>query len=185
MIESLIQLVRTPQPDVLSEELRTETDAYLARRRGILGCSLLAASTMGFISLYQMGMISHLPEPPLSGLDADQVDASAEAYEWFSTPDGVLGLANYGVTGILAAMGGINRAKRSPWIPLALALKTVADALGAGKLTVDQLTKHRTFCSWCLLAAGATFTSAFLAFSEGKAALQELQERSWYCPYCP
>ena len=58
---------------------------------------------------------------------------------------------------ILAAMGGEDRAGQRPWLPLALAGKVALDALGAGKLTIDQWTKHRAFCLWCLLAAGATF----------------------------
>ncbi len=46
------------------------------------------------------------------------------------------------------------------------------DALGAGKLTVDQWTKHRAFCLWCLLAAGATFASVPLVLPEARAALR-------------
>jgi hypothetical protein len=90
--------------------------------------SLAAIGSMGMIVLYQTGIIKHLPEPPLPGLDADTVDAAAQAYAYFMTPDGVLGLGNYAVTLGLAAMGGQNRARTHPWIPLALAAKVALDA---------------------------------------------------------
>jgi hypothetical protein len=79
----------------LSHQLRTSGHEHLRRRRTIVACSLGAAASMGVISLFQMGVIRHLPEPPLPNVDADGVDASAEAYARLSTPDAVLGFASY------------------------------------------------------------------------------------------
>src|ERR1041385_3133286 len=143
----------------LSRELRQDTTPDLRRRRRIVGLSLIASASMGVIALYQTGIIKHLPEPPLPFLDADRVDASAEAYAKFDTPDAVLGLASYGVTAVLAAMGGKDRASSAPWVVLALAGKVAFDALNALKLSIDQPVKYRAFCFWCLIAASATFAS--------------------------
>src|SRR5579872_3153524 len=115
------------KPEALSRELRSGSGNFLGQRRGIIGLAMVAAGSMGLITLYQVGLIKHLPEPPLPGLDADRVDASAEAYSRFSTPDGILGLGNYAVTMGLAAMGGQDRAKKQPWIPLMLAAKVAFD----------------------------------------------------------
>jgi hypothetical protein len=112
---------------------------------------------MGVIALYQIGATKHVPEPPLPLLDADKVDASKEAYEKLSVGDAFIGFVSYGVTMLLAAAGGPRRHVSHPWLPRALAVKAAFDALQAAKLTVDQWTKHRAFCSWCLTAAGATF----------------------------
>jgi hypothetical protein len=71
--------------EALSRELRLGSGRFLTQRRGIVGLSLLAAGSMGLITLYQMGIIRHLPEPPLPMLNADKVDASAEAYSRFSS----------------------------------------------------------------------------------------------------
>lgn len=161
-------------PKQLSRALRTGTSDALKRRRGVLALSLTAAGSMGLISLYQMGVIDHLPEPPLSLLDADTVDASEEAYAYFSAPDGVLGLASYAATAVLAAVGGPDRARTMPWLPLLAVVKTGADAAQAAKLTRDQWTKHRAFCSWCLLAAGATFATIPLVLPEARDALRRL-----------
>jgi uncharacterized membrane protein len=164
-------------PKQLSEELRGGGGNFLEERRGIVVLSLTAIGCMGLIALYQMGLIKHLPEPELPGLDADKVDASTEAYSFFETPDAVIGLGSYAVTLGLAAMGGKTRAKTKPWIPLALAAKTTADAAQAARLTYDQFAKHGAACLWCLIAAAATFVSAGLAIPEAHASLREMRGR--------
>ncbi len=74
----------------------------------------------------------------------------------------------------MAAAGGSDRAIERPWLPLALAGKLGINAVQAGKLTYDQWARHRAFCSWCLLAAGATFASVPLVVPEAMAALRRL-----------
>lgn len=165
------------KPEKLSHQLRTVDTEHLRGRRRVLQLALGAAGCMGVISLYQMGVIRHLPEPPLPRLNADAVDASAEAYARLSTPDSVLGFASYAGTMVLAAMGGPDRARARPWLPLALGAKVAADAFQAGKLTIDQWAEHREFCSWCLLAAGLTFAALPAALPEARAALRTLASR--------
>lgn len=162
-------------PAQLSLELRRGTGGYLKERRGIIGLSLAAIGCMGMVAAYQTGLIRHLPEPNIRGLDADKVDASDEAYQLLDTPDAVIGLGSYAVTLGLAAMGGKNRARRHPWIPLLLMAKATVDAAQAGKLTYDQFARHRAACSWCLIAAGATFAIAGLALPETRNALREVK----------
>jgi hypothetical protein len=77
----------------LSYELRRGEGGYLKQRRAMIGLSLVAIGAMGFISLYQTGIIKHLPEPPLPKLNADKVDASEDAYSLFETPMPCLDLA--------------------------------------------------------------------------------------------
>lgn len=163
-------------PQQLSRELRQSTGGFLPQRRRVAGLALVSAASMGIISLYQLGVIKHLPEPP--GFNADKVDASPEAYAWLATPDAVLGLGSYAATLGLAAMGGADRARQQPLIPLALAAKALFDAAQAGRLTVDQWTKHRAFCSYCLVAAGATFAAVPFALPEARAAWRHLRGRS-------
>ncbi len=73
------------RPEELSRQLREGSGEFLARRRKVAGLALAAAGSMGLISLYQLGIIKHLPDPPLPGFDSDKVDAAAEAYSWFQT----------------------------------------------------------------------------------------------------
>jgi hypothetical protein len=103
----------------------------------------------------------------------DRVDASRQAFAFLSVGDAFLGLVSYGVTAALAAAGP---ADRSPWLPLALTAKSLVDSLQAARLTRDQWTQHRAFCSWCLLAAGATFATLPLTLPEARAALRSLPD---------
>ncbi len=174
----MIQLKQhTLSPEELSQQLRNGTGEYMSQRRGIVSLSLVAVGSMGLITLYQMGVIKHLPEPPIPGLDADKVDASSEAYSRFSTPDGILGVGNYAITMGLAAMGGQERARNQPWIPLVLAAKVGFDVSQAIRLFFDQKTKQHAFCSWCLLAAGTTIAIVPLAIPETWAAIREVIHR--------
>jgi uncharacterized membrane protein len=168
------------KPEALSRELRSGSGRFLQLRRKALGLSLVAMGAMAPISLYQMGVIKHLPEPPLPRLNADSVDAAAEAYAILATPDAALGLVSFAVTAWLAAAGGEDRAKKHPWIPLALAGKVAVDAANGGRLTIEQWTKHRAFCSWCLLAACASFATVPAVIPEARAALKRsgLQSRT-------
>jgi uncharacterized membrane protein len=142
-----------------------------------VGLSLLAAGCMQLIGLYQVGLIKHMPEPPLPGLDAETVNASAEAYRYLATPDALLGLGSYAVTAILAAMGSGRRVQRQPWIPVAMGAKVLVDAVQAGRLTWKQWARYRVFCFWCLTAAAATFISVPLAIPEAYAAVKRLLGR--------
>lgn len=164
------------EPRLLSDQLRHGRDPLLRRRRGIVGLALTAAGSMGLISLYQVGLIRHIPEPPIPGLDADKVDASGEAYEKLDSPDALIGLTSYGATALLASSGGPRRVDERPWLPLLVAGKVGFDTLQAARLTRDQWARHRAFCSWCLLAAGATFAMVPLAVPEASAALKRLMK---------
>lgn len=157
--------------------MREGEGGFLAQRRGIVALGLAAAGSMGLIALYQIGIIKHLPEPPLPRFDADKVDASEEAYGHFQMGDAFIGLGSYAATMGLAAMGAKNRAETQPWIPLALLAKTGFDATQAARLTVDQWTKHKAFCFWCLLAAAATFAALPLAVPEALAAFERVREK--------
>ena len=131
----------SPAAERVSNELRTESSATLHQRRLIVALSLVAGGSMGLITLYQMGMIDHLPEPSLGRLDAD-------------------------------------RARTQPMLPVALAIKVAFDALGAIFLTVEQGSKHRKFCSWCLVAAAASLAMVPAVVPETRQAWKTMRGRA-------
>lgn len=165
-------------PGEASRELRRGSGKHLRARRRATALTLVSIGSMSLIALYQMGLIRHLPSPPLARLDADEVDASKEAYELLRMPDAVLGLNSYAATLALVAMGGGDRARTAPWIPLALAAKAAADAAQAARLSWDQWAKHRVFCSWCLLSAGATFATLPVVLPEARQAWRALSRNA-------
>jgi len=159
-------------PEELSSDLREGSSGFLKRRRYIVGLSLFSAGVMGGTALYQMGIIRKIPEPPWTKFNAEKVNGSGEAYSHLASPDALLGLVSYGLTACLAGAGAQSRWKTHPWIPLGMAGKIVMDAALAGKLTVDEWTKHRALCFWCLLTTAATFVALPLAAPEARAALR-------------
>lgn len=167
----------SPAAEGVSADLRLGGGAALRRRRRVSAMALGAAGSMGVVAAYQMGLVKHLPEPPIDLFDADKVDASGEAYEYFKTPDAALGLASYGATLVLAGMGSGRRAEERPWIPLALAAKVALDAVSALYLTVEQGSKHRLFCSWCLLATVLSAAMVPQVVPEARAAWGQVRGR--------
>lgn len=161
-------------PKELSSDLREGSSKFLNCRRGIVGLSFFSAGVMGGIALYQMGIVKKIPEPPWHKFNAEKVNGSAEAYSHLATPDALLGLVNYVITACLAGAGAQSRWKTHPWIPLTMAGKIMMDATLGGKLTVDQWTKYRAFCFWCLLTTAATFAALPLAIPETKTAVRRL-----------
>lgn len=163
--------------EAVSDALRRQTDPFLDRRRRIAGLTLGAMGSLGLVSAYQFGLIGHLPEPPLPGLDADRVDGSGEAYQMFKTPDAAVGLASYAATLVLVGMGDARRSSTRRWLPVAMLAKVAGDAAFGLFLTVEQGSKHRRFCSWCLLAATVSLATVPQALPEAAAALRSGRRR--------
>lgn len=161
--------------EAVSDDLRRGTGDLLQRRRRLVGLSLASIGALGAVAAYQSGVVRHLPEPPLPGLDADAVDASGEAYQQLKTPDAALGVLSSAVTLVLAGMGDRHRATERPWLPLALAAKVGLDAAGGLFLTVEQGSKHRRFCGWCLTATLAYLAMVPQALPEARVALGALR----------
>ena len=139
-----------------------------------MGAALGAMGALGVISLYQFGLIQHLPDPPLPGFDADKVHGLAVAYGRFATPDGVLGLGSYAATAVLTAMGGPDRAAKQPWVPLALAAKVCFDLTQAAVLTRNELTEQHALSAWSLITTGATCAMVPFVLPEAYAALRKI-----------
>ena len=161
--------------EAVSDDLRRGTGELLDRRRRSAALSLASIGALGAVAAYQSGVIRHLPEPPLPGVDADTVDASGEAYQLFKTPDAALGVLSSAATLVLAGMGDGRRATERPWLPLALAAKVGLDAVGGLFLTAEQATKHRRFCSWCLTAAAASVAMVPQVVPEARVAWRSLR----------
>lgn len=163
--------------EAVSDALRRGDTPFLRRRRRVGGLSLVAMGSLGVVAAYQMGLLRRVPEPPLPFLDADRVDAAGEAYQLLKTPDASLGLASAAVTLALAGMGPDKRAEQQPLIPLALAGKAILDAAYGVFLTLEQGTKHRRFCSWCVLAAATNVATVPQVLPEAAAAWRALRHR--------
>jgi uncharacterized membrane protein len=165
----------TLTPEELGRALREEEGPFLKNRRWIVGLALYNILAMSAISLYQMGILKSVPEVHLPGEDADKINGSAQAYEILQTPDAVLAIGSYAATAALAAMGPPDRATSLPWPALGMGVKALADAAFAVKLLIDQPTKYKAYCSWCVTGALASLAVVPLAWPEARAAWNQLR----------
>ena len=147
----------------------------------MVGLSLLGTTAGQLVGLYQTGIIKHLPDPPPRGLwglfDSDRTDASEYAYSRFDSPDAPLMIVTYGVTAWLAAAGGPDRPRTKPWLPLALAAKTLYDAATTVKLACEEWKENRAICAYCQTATLASFASVAFALPEAVGAARNLLGR--------
>jgi hypothetical protein len=171
--EKRIRVKMTAQD--LGQELRDGTGNFLGHRRVAASLTLVGMTSLAVISLYQIGIFKRLPEPSSSVLDAGKVNGSAEAYGILNTPDAVLGLGSYAATLGLIAMGGPDRARSQPWIPLALAAKSSLDSFQAGALTGKSWCKFRAFSLYSLVTALCTFLVLPFVLPEARAAWKKLK----------
>jgi uncharacterized membrane protein len=165
------------EPQQLSQELREGNNPYMTRRRWIIGLSMLGGSMGQVVTLYQTGIVKHLPDPPVPLFDADKVDASNYAYSRFNSPDGPLMVANYALTAWLASMGGIDRARRNPLIPIAMGVKLVFDGVLSAELAREEWNENKAFCEYCQVATLCSLASIVLAVPEVMTAVRTLLGR--------
>jgi len=165
------------QPQQLSRELRLGTNPDLDRRRWIIGLSFVGAAVGKIVSLYQTGIVKHLPDPPVPGFDSDRVDASNYAYSRLDTPDAFMMVVNYGLTAWLAGAGGSERSRTAPWLPVAMGAKILVDSAVALELAREEWNENRAFCAYCQLATLASLASAALAVPEVSGAVGRLLGR--------
>ncbi|BAU14807.1 vitamin K epoxide reductase [Leptolyngbya sp. NIES-3755] len=162
------------EPRQLSEELRKGQNPDLSRRRLIMGLSFVGATMAEAVSAYQVGMIDKLPDPPIPGIDSSKVDASDFAYSVFDTPDGLMMLVNYSITALLAGAGGANRATQAPFLPIAMAGKTLIDSIVALGLARIEWRDNEALCAYCQVATLCSIASFVLAIPEANTAFQHL-----------
>ena len=167
----------TLSPTELSRQLRLGQNSDLTRRRWIIGLSMVTAVAGQIVTLYQTGIIPHLPDPPLSVFDSDKVDASDYAYQRLQMPDAPAMLITAGITASLAAAGGQDRARQLPWLPVALLGKTLLDLVTNVQLGREEWQTNKKLCFYCQTSTLAATIAAGLAVPEAIKAAKTLLKK--------
>ena len=161
-------------PQQLREELQEGDTPDLRRRRGIVAFSLIGMASMAAVTLYRMGLIRHLPDPPAPRFDSDRVNGSDTAYQ-YGLPDGTLTLAGHATNAAMAASGGICRAVEQPWVPLAASGKAGLEAAVAAKYLFYQMpVVEKKWCGYCIVDALMHLGTFALTLAEATRALRAL-----------
>ncbi len=161
-------------PAQLRDELQHGDDEDLRRRRAIIGLSFVGMGALGVASLFQTGVIKHLPDPPIPGFDSDRVNSSDTAY-LLGAPDGPLAVASLAANLPLAAFGGADRATKQPIVPLLAAGKSVVEAAVSAWYFAQMPLKEKAWCGYCIVGALANVGIAYLTLPEAKKALAVLR----------
>ncbi|HLM59651.1 MAG TPA: vitamin K epoxide reductase family protein [Pyrinomonadaceae bacterium] len=169
------QKIRDKNPQTLRRELQNSNESDLNLRRGVIGLSLLGMAAMTAVTLFQIGVIKHLPDPPLESFDSDKVNSSDTAYA-LGVPDGALSLASLAANIPLAAYGGENRAEQMPLVPIAAAAKATVEAAVAGWYFYQMPTKEKAWCGYCIVGAMTNWSIAALTLIEAKKAWKTLRK---------
>ena len=175
MTNEITQTIKAEmKPQQLRRELQEGRSDDLWRRRAIIGLSLLGAAAMTAVSLFQTGVVNHLPDPPIEGFDSDKVNSSDTAY-MLGVPDGTVSLASLAANIPLAALGGANRAEEQPVVPLLIAGKAAVEAAVAGWYFYQMPAKEKAWCGYCITGALCNFGIFALTLAEARKALAHLR----------
>lgn len=163
------------QTKKLRRDLQKGSSDGMWQRRAVIGLSLVGAAAMTVVSLFQTGVIKHLPDPPIEGFNSDKVNSSETAYI-LGVPDGTLSLASLAANIPLAAYGGADRAEKQPIVPLVAAGKAIVEAAVAGWYFYQMPVKEKAWCGYCITGALANFGIAALTLPEAVKAFETLKE---------
>lgn len=161
------------EPQQLRREIQDADTPEMRARRGIIGVSLLGIASMAIVSLYQMGIVRHLPDPPVRRphFHSDKVNASKEAFG-YGMPDAPLTIAAHATNMVLAAAGPASRYRNRPWLPLLATALAAAQASVAAKYLFYQMPKvDRAWCPYCIVDALTHFATAALTLPEARRAI--------------
>jgi uncharacterized membrane protein len=162
--------------EVIRHELREGRSPRLRRRRRLGILAAVGAVDFTVISLYQFGVIRHLPDPPARIFDSDRVNASRKAYA-LGVPDGTLGLGLYALTLLLASAGGSEESGRHPAFDFLLGGTVAAGVIGAAHYLYDMVRNQRRACLYCLIGAAANFAMAPIVAPLALESARELRRR--------
>jgi uncharacterized membrane protein len=160
---------------MLRAEMVGSRSDEMRRRRAMVVASLVGAASMAAVTLRQVGLVKHLPDPPVPGFDSDKVNLSETAYR-YGAPDGTIALAGFAANLPLVTFAAGGRAKKHPWIPLGLAAKTMVDAAVSGWYFYQMPAKEKAWCGYCITAALASIAMFALTLPDARQALRQTIE---------
>lgn len=159
--------------DAIRKQLRQGKGESLQRKRKIALLSVIGMVDFGIISLYQLGVIRHLPVLPGKIFNSDKANASHKAYA-MGVPDGPISAALYGLNLVLASAGGSRKSNRHPIFDLLLGGVIAGSALGGISYMYNMIAKQEVACPYCITGAAINFAMVPYIMPEVKKSWQEL-----------
>ena len=158
--------------DQTRHDLLNGSSPDMQRRRAVICLSLFGIALMALGTLRQTGTLKHLPDPPGKLWDADKVVTSDEGYP-FGVPDAPIAIASFATNILAASIGGEDRKRKLPFVPILAAGKALLDVLVSGWYLSKMPSKIKAWCPYCLLTSATNVTIAGLTAIEAMDAITE------------
>lgn len=139
------------------QKIRKLFDSNAEQRRKIALLSAIGLVDFVPISLYQLGLIKHLPEFPGKVFDSDYVNASKEA-QVVGVADGPLSLLMYAANMLLVTMA-LKKKKKRNIFDYFLAANSVGQAAGGAYYLYNMATVQKRICPYCVTGALINFVT--------------------------
>lgn len=138
------------------QKIRNRSDLAAVNRREIALLSAIGLIDFVPISLYQLGIIRHLPDFPGELFNSDYVNASKEA-QVAGLPDGPLSLLMYAANLVLVS-GALRKKKRNVFDYL-IAANSLGQAAGGAYYLYNMASRQKKVCVYCVTGAMINFAS--------------------------
>lgn len=139
------------------KKIRRESNAITENRRSMALLNVAGLIDFVPISLYQLGIIRHLPDIPAKLFDSDYVNASEDA-QVAGIPDGPVSLMMYAANLVLIAGAAKKKEKRNI-VDYLIAGNTVGQAAGGAYYLYDMIFKQKKICPYCVTGALINFAA--------------------------
>ncbi|WP_017730878.1 vitamin K epoxide reductase family protein [Nafulsella turpanensis] len=138
-------------------KIQSRNDQKALHRRDI--ALLSAAGIIDFIpiSLYQLGIIKHIPDFPTKIFDSDYVNASKEA-QIAGVPDGPVSLLMYAAN-LVTIGAALKKKKRKNVFDYLVAANSIGQAAGGAFYLYNMATKQKKVCIYCVTGALLNFAT--------------------------
>lgn len=139
------------------KKIKQQSGEDVKNRKRIVLLSSVGMIDFVPISLYQLGLIRHLPDLPSKLFDSDYVNASKDA-QVAGIPDGPVSLLMYAANLVLSG-NAIKRKNNSQLFDLLLAGNIVGQAAGGAYYLYNMATKQKRICLYCVTGAILNFAA--------------------------
>lgn len=141
--------------DTLVKKIQNREGNEARYRRDIGLISALGIIDFIPISLYQLGIINHLPDVPGDLFDSDKVNASNEA-KIAAMPDGPVSLLMYASNLLLVGIS-LKRKKKRNLYDYLLAANSLGQAAGGAFYLYNMIKVQKKICIYCTTGALLNF----------------------------
>jgi len=141
-------------------------------RRWLIALAVIGLAAAIYTALEQFGVVTLWD--PFFGSHSSYLVTHSQISRILPFPDGPLGVVGYCADLVFGALGGRDRWRRAPWLPLIFGLTTLGLGIVSLLLTITQGVLVFNWCTVCLVSAAVSTLIFGLGIGEALASLQLL-----------